>query len=277
MPDSIDRVARALAVLREGSDAITCARKERCPDPLQVIEVLGRLQSLVLERIPAERLEADLEVAHGLLSAIVGPSTASELLDRLPEIRRCLAMDVEAAFQGDPAAQSVSEVIAAYPSVFAISTYRIAHRLYVLGEPVVARIMSEEAHARTGIDIHPGARIGCHFFIDHGTGVVIGETCEIGNRVKMYHGVTLGAFSNKHGRADTGQKRHPTIEDEVTIYPNATILGGDTVIGARSVIGGNAWLTRSVPPGSRVQIELPKLQVRPSGDDTGGERSGCGI
>jgi serine O-acetyltransferase len=126
----------------------------------------------------------------------------------------------------------------------------------------VARIMAEEAHSRTGIDIHPGAEIGCHFFIDHGTGVVIGETTHIGNRVKLYHGVTLGAFSNRGGREDVGKKRHPTIEDDVTIYPNATILGGETVVGAGCIVGGNVWLTHSLPPRTRVAIEPPRLQLR---------------
>ncbi|MCE2390013.1 MAG: hypothetical protein J4G09_00845 [Proteobacteria bacterium] len=171
-------------------------------------------------------------------------------------------MDVEAAFNGDPASQTYAEIIAAYPSIYAVSAYRIAHPFYRLGEGVIARVMAEHAHSRTGIDIHPGAEIGCHFFIDHGTGVVVGETTVIGNRVKMYHGVTLGAFSNKQGRGDEGKKRHPTIEDDVTIYPNATILGGQTVVGTGSVIGGNTWLTRSVPPHSRVQTEPPALTVR---------------
>jgi serine O-acetyltransferase len=185
----------------------------------------------------------------------------------MPDIRHCVGMDVEAAFRGDPAAKTFAEVIASYPSIYAVSTYRIAHQLYRLGEPVVARIMAEHAHSKTGIDIHPGATIGCHFFIDHGTGVVIGETTLIGNRVKMYHGVTLGAFSNRRGRADEGRKRHPTIEDEVTIYPGATILGGETVVGQGSVIGGNTWLTHSVPAYSRVQTEPPELQVRTRDDD----------
>ena len=141
-------------------------------------------------------------------------------------------------------------------------TYRIAHAFYCLDEKLVARIMSEEAHSRTGIDIHPGATIGCHFFIDHGTGVVVGETCVIGDQVKIYHGVTLAAFSNKAGRRDSGVKRHPTIEDDVTIYPNATILGGETVIGEGSVVGGNVWITESVPRYTRVTIESPRLELR---------------
>jgi serine O-acetyltransferase len=152
-------------------------------------------------------------------------------------------------------------VIASYPSVLAVASHRIAHEFYQLGEAVVARIMSEDAHSRTGIDIHPGATIGCNFFIDHGTGVVIGETTIIGDRVKLYHGVTLAAFSNRKGRADKGKKRHPTIGDDVTIYPNATILGGKTEIGSGSVVGGNAWVTQPVPRNTKVLAEPPNLQL----------------
>jgi serine O-acetyltransferase len=159
----------------------------------------------------------------------------------------------------------------AYPSIQAVAIYRLAHELFSLGAPVLARVMSEHAHSRTGIDIHPGARIGRRFFIDHGTGVVIGETSEIGDRVQIYQGVTLGALSPRRGEHVRGKKRHPTIEDDVTIYAGATILGGDTVIGRGSVIGGNVWLTRSVPPHTRVVLETPKLSVegkaRPKGCD----------
>jgi serine O-acetyltransferase len=183
------------------------------------------------------------------------------LLREIPSLRAMLSKDVLAAFQGDPAANSVEEVIFSYPSIEAITTHRIAHALYAEGVPMLPRIMSEHAHAATGIDIHPGAQIGESFFIDHGTGVVIGETTVIGNRVKIYQGVTLGALSLARGvpgTTKTGGKRHPTLEDDVTIYAGATILGGDTVIGASSVIGGNAWLVESVPPGSRIAYEAPK-------------------
>jgi len=183
------------------------------------------------------------------------------LLREIPNLRAMLSKDVLAAFQGDPAANSVEEVIFSYPSIEAITTHRIAHVLYAEGVPMLPRIMSEHAHAATGIDIHPGAQIGESFFIDHGTGVVIGETTVIGNRVKIYQGVTLGALSLARGVPGTtksGGKRHPTLEDDVTIYAGATILGGDTVIGASSVIGGNAWLVESVPPGSRIAYEAPK-------------------
>jgi len=178
------------------------------------------------------------------------------LLRTLPAIRALLSKDVLAAFQGDPAAKSVEEVIFSYPSIEAITTHRIAHELHREQVPMLPRIMSEHAHMTTGIDIHPGAEIGESFFIDHGTGVVIGETCLIGNNVKLFQGVTLGALSLARGvPGKTSGKRHPTLEDDVTIYAGATILGGETVIGKGSVIGGNAWLVASVPPGSRISYE----------------------
>ena len=172
------------------------------------------------------------------------------LLDALPQIRDALLLDAEAIYEGDPAAQSVDEVIIAYPGFLATAVYRIAHELHEAGVPLVPRVLTEIAHRDTGIDIHPGARIGPHFAIDHGTGIVIGETAELGARVKLYQGVTLGALSVEKRLADT--KRHPTIGDGVVIYANATILGGETVIGAGSRIGGNVWLTESVAPHSVV-------------------------
>lgn len=262
MSSGTEAIARHLAAQRDKSDPINEARRQSWADWGLVTEVQEKLRAILFERTAPERLTSDVEVAHGLLSGLVGSQKASKVMERLPDIRHCLAMDVEAAFEGDPAAKTYAEVITAYPSMYAVSTYRVAHELYVLGEPVVARIMAENAHSRTGIDIHPGATLGCHFFIDHGTGVVIGETTLIGNRVKMYHGVTLGAFSNKSGRADANKKRHPTIEDDVTIYPNATILGGGTTIGTGAVIGGNAWVTQSIPEYTRVVIEPLRLQVR---------------
>ncbi len=175
---------------------------------------------------------------------------AAELLSALPDIRRRLRLDVEAAFMGDPAGKSHEEVILAYPGVEAIMVHRIAHELWNRDIPLIPRMMSEQVHGQTGIDIHPGASIGDYFFIDHATGVVIGETTVIGNSVKIYQGVTLGALSVKKEAAD--KKRHPTIEDNVTIYAGTTILGGKTVIGRNSVIGGNVWLTSSVPAGSTI-------------------------
>ena len=168
------------------------------------------------------------------------------MIEEIPEIRRKVGLDVQAAYQGDPAAKSTEEVIVSYPGLEAIVVYRIAHFLCENGVPVIPRIMSEHAHGKTGIDINPGATIGESFFIDHGTGVVIGESCSIGNNVKIYQGVTLGALSVK--KELMNKKRHPTIEDNVTIYANATILGGETVIGEGSTIGGNTWVTKSVPP-----------------------------
>src|SRR5205809_6146907 len=165
----------------------------------------------------------------------------SEFLKQLPSVRRLLWTDIDAAYEGDPAARSYEEIILAYPALEAVAIYRMAHVLYDR-VPLVPRIMTEWAHSRTGIDIHPGAKIGSHFFIDHGTGVVIGESSEIGSHVKLYHGVTLGARSfqkDEHGKIKKGGKRHPTVEDDVTIYPNSTVLGGETVIVARSTIGGN--------------------------------------
>ncbi len=176
-------------------------------------------------------------------------------LDQLPGIRDLLDTDVQAAFEGDPAANNTEEIILCYPGVTAILVHRLAHPLYRLGVPLLPRIMSEWAHHRTGVDIHPGAEIGPRFFIDHGTGVVIGETTRIGERVKIYQGVTLGALSfprNPDGTLVKGGKRHPTIGDRVTIYANATILGGGTVIGDGAVIGGGTWITASVPPGAKV-------------------------
>jgi serine O-acetyltransferase len=182
------------------------------------------------------------------------------LLRQIPSIRAMLSKDVLAAFQGDPAANSVEEVIFSYPSIEAITVHRIAHELHRAGVPMLPRIMAEHAHAMSGIDIHPGASIGESFFIDHGTGVVIGETCIIGNNVKIFQGVTLGALSLARGTPGEhpSGRRHPKIEDDVTIYAGATILGGDTVIGAGSVIGGNVWLVDSVPPGSRISYEGPQ-------------------
>jgi serine O-acetyltransferase len=193
--------------------------------------------------------------------AVEANAQAIELLSALPETRAMLATDLAAALLGDPAAKSAAEVITAYPGLQAIAVHRIAHHLYRAGVPVLPRQMSELIHGRTGIDIHPGATIGSHFFIDHGTGVVIGETSRIGKRVKVYQGVTLGALSVSAGEiGDEPRQRHPTIEDDVTIYAGATILGGDTVIGRGSVIGGNVWLTHGVPPGTTVILEDPSLR-----------------
>ena len=190
---------------------------------------------------------------------------AVELLRRLPEIRRTLEADVEAAYRGDPAAKSHLEIVFSYPGIEAITVYRLANVLHQLKVAFIPRMMTELAHSRTGIDIHPGATIGPGFFIDHGTGVVIGETCDIGHNVKLYQGVTLGALSfprDSGGHIIRGMKRHPTLEDDVVVYANATILGGDTVVGRGAVIGSNAWITQSVEPLTVVTLEKPSLRFR---------------
>jgi serine O-acetyltransferase len=191
----------------------------------------------------------------------LGHEEALTFLSTIPEIRRVLATDVRAAYEGDPAAKSYDEIVFSYPGIFAISVYRVAHQLSEQQIPLLPRIMTEYAHTMTGIDIHPGAKIGDGFFIDHGTGVVIGETTVIGKNVRIYQGVTLGAVSvpKNAGESLRGTKRHPTIEDDVIIYSGATILGGDTVIGARSIIGGNVWITESVPSDTKVLLEAPRL------------------
>lgn len=203
-------------------------------------------------------LETDFEARAQLVTL--------QLLEALPEIRGILGEDVQAAYDGDPAAKGLDEIIFCYPGLAAITVYRIAHALHALGVPLIPRMMAEYAHAKTGIDIHPGARIGRRFFIDHGTGVVIGETTVIGINVKLYQGVTLGAlsFPKDEGTGDLvrDSKRHPTIEDGVVIYANATVLGGQTVIGHHSVIGSSAWLTRSVGPYTTVVLENPRLRYR---------------
>ena len=254
----------------------------------------GSLQDHVAATIG--ELEAHLEAAIFLgLHRLCGPKRrtpdrctkrarqiAARLLEALPEIRAEMAKDILAAYESDPAASGIDEIVACYPGLYAIAIYRVAHRLLGYGAQVVPRMLTEYAHSRTGIDIHPGATIGASFFIDHGTGIVVGETCQIGNRVRIYQGVTLGALSVRdRGKSDAPivrepsegsrtlprqlrsaepssvnakGKRHPTIEDDVTIYANATILGGATVIGRGAVVGGNAWITYSVPPGIRVGI-----------------------
>ncbi len=190
-----------------------------------------------------------------------GRDEAIIFMEKLPTLRHVLGLDVKAHYDGDPAAKSLDEIVFSYPGLYAIFVYRVAHELFLRNIPLMPRIMTEHAHSITGIDINPGATIGKEFFIDHGTGVVIGETTNIGDRVRIYQGVTLGALSvpreSEGGNTLRGQKRHPTIEDDVTIYAQATILGGETVIGARSVIGGNVWLTSSVPPDTTVLIEPP--------------------
>ena len=259
------------ALSATNGDALAKAAAEGFPEREDVVAWSDRILRLVLYRRERVVLEAELpDLVHwlrrilaslSLPAGVDAEAAVAAFVARLAAVRALLAEDVEAAFEGDPAAKSYAEIVAAYPAVWAIATYRVAHELHGLGVPLVPRIMSEHAHARTGIDIHPGAKIGRRFFIDHGTGVVIGETTEIGDRVVIYQGVTLGALAPRAGQVLRGVKRHPTIEDDVTLYAGATILGGETVIGRGSVIGGNAWLTHSVPPCSKVQIEA-RLQLQ---------------
>ena len=209
------------------------------------------------------------EVAKSLPKGGGGESVESKVrsfLGRLPAVRAVLKTDVEAVMTGDPAARNVEEILLAYPGIEAIAVQRMAHELYLLGVPLLPRMMTEWVHSRTGIDIHPGATIGASFFIDHGTGIVIGETTEIGREVRIYHGVTLGARSVSGAETLRGRKRHPTIEDRVTIYPGATILGGETVVGQGSTIGGGVFLTKSVPPEHLVFAEHAALKIIPKSE-----------
>ena len=191
---------------------------------------------------------------------------AQSFLDRIPHIQDLMIKDAQAAFDGDPAAHSREEVVLAYPGVYAIFVHRVAHELCVLNVPLIPRLMSEHAHSKTGIDIHPGATIGEYFFIDHGTGVVIGETTEIGHHAKIYQGVTLGATSTRKGQGLRGKKRHPTLGDYVTVYSNASVLGGDVYIGSGAVIGGSAFVCESVPENARVGMKAQEITVRQYGE-----------
>ena len=188
---------------------------------------------------------------------------ALEFLGQIPEIRALAQTDLEAFFDGDPAAFSTDEIVFCYPGLYAVTVYRLAHVLYALKVPMLPRIMTEHAHSVTGIDINPGATIGDHFFIDHGTGIVIGETTVIGSHVKIYQGVTLGALTTRGGQSLRGQRRHPTIEDNVTIYAGASILGGNTTIGRDCVIGSNVFITHSIPPCTTVSVKSQELQYKP--------------
>lgn len=225
----------------------------------EITELFSKLSKQITNSIIHECNRFDEECAECIDR---GHEETLKFLKKIPEIRSMLASDIIATYEGDPAAKNHDEIIFSYPGILAMTVYRSAHELHKQGITIIPRIMTEYAHSIVGIDIHPGARIGSGFFIDHGTGVVIGETCEIGNNVRIYQGVTLGSLSfpkDENGELIRGAKRHPTIEDDVIIYSNATILGGETTIGARSVIGGNVWLTRSVPADTKVVIEEPRL------------------
>jgi serine O-acetyltransferase len=231
----------------------------------------GPIGKLELSELTLDRVTGLAEDFRRVFQAVLAgkdeagaTATVGKIFDELPAIRAMLQTDVEAAYEGDPAARTRDEIILSYPFLEAIAVQRVAHFLYRHDIPLIPRMMTEWAHVQTGIDIHPGASIGSHFFIDHGTGVVIGETCRIGAHVKLYHGVTLGARSfvkDDEGRIKKGGKRHPDVEDGVTIYPNATVLGGETVIGRNSTIGGNVFLMHSVPPDSLVYNEEAQVRV----------------
>ncbi len=242
--------------VRQHVDALTCRYfvGERCARALRSLElaVSQALRAQAGDSTPAGCASDEIQLrAH---------QCAIEMIRAIPAIRAVLDTDVQAALAGDPAAGSAPEIIVSYPGVEAIAVHRVAHTLYALNVPLIPRMMSEQVHSRTGIDIHPGATIGPSFFIDHGTGVVIGETTQIGERVKLYQGVTLGALSVRNGTGHSSERRHPRLEDDVTIYAGATILGGDTVIGRGSTIGGNVWLTHSVDAGTTVMLDKPSLK-----------------
>jgi serine O-acetyltransferase len=231
-------------------------------------ELLPRIGERLFEQIHQALCHQD--EANGKIAGERAPCDlrarrmTTAFLDRIPAIREMLAGDVQAAYDGDPAAVNTDEVILSYPGVLAVTVYRVAHELYKMELPLIPRIMTEWAHTVTGVDIHPGATIGRNFFIDHATGVVIGETTQIGNNVKLYQGVTLGALSfpkDERGRLIRGYKRHPTVKDRVTIYANATVLGGETTLGQDAVIGGSVFLTSAIPDNARVTVKAPELRV----------------
>ena len=289
--DLIQRAAAQMAATYAGAEIPMYGASLRLPERQAVLEILDELQKLMfpayfgdkhLTRLPPERYSALLleligeklerQIALALPEAQSG--RAAEICDRfvarLPELQRILMTDLSANFDGDPAAQSKEEVVFSYPGFYTIFVYRIAHELYCEQVPMIPRMMTEHAHSQTGIDINPGATIGEYFFIDHGTGIVVGETCIIGKHVKMYQGSTLGALSTRQGHNGPSGRRHPKVGDNVTIYANATVLGGKTDIGENCVVGGNAFVTRSVAENTTVSIEAPALRFRDQR-----EKAGC--
>ena len=262
----------------------------RHPDKDVVVEIIGKLRRIIFPGYFRDRNYHTYNAKHNLsmliedvmynlsqqimlvlqgggMDGAEAQQRAQDLciafFERIPQVRDLVDTDLQAAYDGDPAATGKDEVIYSYPGLLAITVYRLAHVLYELDVPMLPRMMTEQAHSRTGIDIHPGATIGRYFFIDHGTGIVIGETTVIGENVKIYQGVTLGALSTRGGQSLRGKRRHPTIEDRVTIYSGASVLGGDTVIGHDAVIGGNAFITSSIAPGTRVSVKNQELEMRP--------------
>jgi len=295
--DRLDKLAGKMNENYEQVELLNALGKDRLPDRDRIIEIIKAIRRLMFPGYfgqTAFEKSSSHYFAGEMLSSIIEELKTQVVIalrydrdddanvdeikkraeeisftfaEKLPEIQRILLTDVQAGVDGDPASSSAEEIIFSYPGFYAIFIYRIAHELYLLNVPFIPRVMTEYGHSRTGVDINPGATIGEYFFIDHGTGVVIGETCEIGKNVKVYQGVTLGALSTRKGRLLTGVKRHPTIRDNVTIYSNASILGGDTVIGANSTIGGNAFITESVPPNTRVSIKNMELTFIGDGSD----------
>jgi serine O-acetyltransferase len=304
--DELEKAIDEITASYDGNEEINSLESAALPNRRAVIEALNHLKPIIymgfystrplnpgnlryaisehaypayeilveqIRRVVRYREQRDGKATHGRRWP---EEVVERLFKKIPELRRLLNEDALAAYDGDPAAKGVEEIIFSYPAIQAITTYRIAHELYKEGVALIPRIMSEHAHGKTGIDIHPAAKIGERFFVDHGTGVVIGETCVIGDNVKLYQGVTLGAVSlprDEDGTLIRQSKRHPTLEDGVTIYSGATVLGGDTVIGEGSVIGGNVWLMESVPPRSKVTYSGQQEAAR-RGASTDGRRLG---
>ena len=282
--ENFKKIAIQMAESYKKSD-ITMLSCRSLPDKTEIISILEDLQRLFFPAyFSADECDEPLEFSEQLVSAVYyrlkkqvelalsfksqenvkerAQSITEDFVLKLPLVHGMLIKDVHATFEGDPAADSFEEIIFSYPGFYAIMVYRIAHVLYQSGVPFIPRIMSEYAHGKTGVDINPGATIGEYFFIDHGTGIVIGETTIIGNRVKIYQGVTLGALSPRKGQSLAGVKRHPTVCDNVTIYSGASILGGETVIGKDAVIGGNSFITESVAEGARVSVKKPEHIIK---------------
>lgn len=277
--EHILNISKKLASNYEEQNSLDASLQSNLPDRQVVYSFIEDLHKLTFPGyFGTERFLSGDAFAEGIIVSIYeklkaqlkiildDKSKAEELtlafLEQIPTVQELLMKDVDAQFAGDPAAGSKSEIILAYPGLYTIFVYRYAHILYQLGVPLLPRIMSEYAHGQTGIDINPGATIGEYFFIDHGTGIVIGETAVIGNGVKIYQGVTIGALSTRKGQALAGVKRHPTIEDHVIIYANATILGGDTVVGENATVAGNTFVTESIPANSKVSSMMPELKVK---------------
>ena len=278
--DHICTAAKTMAATMKNTSIPMYGSRLRLPDRKAIIALLKEMRQLLFPAYfgdPAlmtlaaadyaalllERIETGLAKQIALVLPVEeesrAPEIARDVVDQLPRIQQLLLTDIEAIFDGDPAAQNREEIVLAYPGLFAIFAYRVSHELYLRHVPTIPRMMTEYAHSRTGIDIHPGAQIGSYFFIDHGTGIVVGETTVIGDRVKLYQGVTLGALSTRGGQSLRGKRRHPTIEDNVTIYAGASILGGETVIGRGAVIGSNVFITHSIAPDTRVSVRNQEL------------------